>query len=360
MLNILDVLSHSDDGLTIGRNLSHAPGAQEQSLFHNPHHGGRRLHLLRRDLENHYRIGFKTYLAGKAYVRGKDAVSVLSSQLQRIVHACGETCQAGILSGDKVLYIAKVDSPQPVRLFSAIGRALPIHCTAIGKALVCEHEHDELSCVAAAMNSHLYTPRTHATFEDLWEDLQVVRQEGIAHDRGEMTDSIECIAAPVHVDGKIHFGIGISVPSCWSCDRKIRQAHPAPRETPPPISKRFSLKSKGDKKSTGLFCHLLPFGAPFLPFTPQRAAAPAEQLTPPCPIPPPQALRPPSRLAFFTPRLLHAPNRSTALRTVTISAMTISVAFSAALFAYFPITRGELVSHIWTKTVMGSCKDKST
>ena len=63
---------------------------------------------------------------------------------------------------------------------------------------------------------------------------------------------------------------------------------------------------------------------------------------------------------LHTPALLHAPNRSTALRTVTISAMTISVAFSAAPFAYFPITRGELVSHIRTKTVMGSCKDKST
>ena len=50
--------------------------------------------------------------------------------------------------------------------------------------------------------------------------------------------------------------------------------------------------------------------------------------------------------AAVTPGLLHAPNRSTALRTVTISAMTISVAFSTALFAYFPITRGELVSHI--------------
>ena len=41
-----------------------------------------------------------------------------------------------------------------------------------------------------------------------------MRQEGIAHDRGEMTDSIECIAAPVHVDGQIHYGIGISVLVC--------------------------------------------------------------------------------------------------------------------------------------------------
>ena len=68
----------------------------------------------------------------------------------------------------------------------------------------------------------------------------------------------------------------------------------------------------------------------------------------------------PGTAAAVTPGLLHAPNRSTALRTVTISAMNINVAFSAALFAYFPITRGELVSHIWTKTVIGSCKDKST
>lgn len=211
VLNILDVLSHSDDGLTMAE-ICRTLQAPKSSLFPIIHTMAEEGYICFDETSNHYRIGFKTYLAGKAYVRGKDAISVLSSQLQRIVHACGETCQAGILSGDKVLYIAKVDSPQPVRLFSDIGRALPIHCTAIGKALVCEHEHDELHALLGD-DFHLYTPRTHATFEDLWEDLQVVRQEGIAHDRGEMTDSIECIAAPVHVDGQIHYGIGISVPS---------------------------------------------------------------------------------------------------------------------------------------------------
>lgn len=131
VLNILDVLSHSDDGLTMAE-ICRTLQAPKSSLFPIIHTMAEEGYICFDETSNHYRIGFKTYLAGKAYVRGKDAVSVLSSQLQRIVHACGETCQAGILSGDKVLYIAKVDSPQPVRLFSAIGRALPIHCTAIG------------------------------------------------------------------------------------------------------------------------------------------------------------------------------------------------------------------------------------
>ena len=77
---------------------------------------------------------------------------------------------------------------------------------------MCEREHDELHALLGD-DFQPYTSRTYRTFEGLWEELQIVREEGIAHDRGEMTDSIECIAAPIHVDGQIQYGIGISVPS---------------------------------------------------------------------------------------------------------------------------------------------------
>lgn len=211
VLRILEVLSRTDEGLTMAE-ICRTLQAPKSSLFPIIHTMAEEGYISYDETTNHYRIGFKTYLAGKAYVRGQDAVSVLAAQLQRIVYASGETCQAGILSGDKVLYIAKVDSPQPVRLFSDIGRALPIYCTAIGKALVCEREHGELHALLGD-DFQPYTSRTYRTFEGLWEELQIVREEGIAHDRGEMTDSIECIAAPIHVDGKIQYGIGISVPS---------------------------------------------------------------------------------------------------------------------------------------------------
>ena len=58
-----------------------------------------------------------------------------------------------------------------------------------------------------------HTPRTLTTLDDLYDELEQVRREGIAHDYGEITAAIECLAAPVRIDGKVRYGLGISVPS---------------------------------------------------------------------------------------------------------------------------------------------------
>lgn len=211
VLSVLETLSNADRGLTMAE-ICRELSAPKSSLFPIIHTMAEEGYISFDEETTRYRIGFKTYLAGKAYVRGQDTLSILTKQLQRIVNACGETAQVGILSGDQVLYIAKVDSPQPIRLISDIGRALPVYCTAIGKALVSQMERDELHELMGD-DYHAYTTRTLRTFDAFWSEMQTVRAEGIAYDRGEMTDAIECMAVPIRAEGSVRYGMGISVPS---------------------------------------------------------------------------------------------------------------------------------------------------
>lgn len=64
--------------------------------------------------------------------------------MKAIVNQCAEICQFGILEHSDVLYLAKVDSPEPIRLSSSIGKRLPAYCTSLGKALLCEFSKEEL------------------------------------------------------------------------------------------------------------------------------------------------------------------------------------------------------------------------
>ena len=73
------------------------------------------------------------------------------------------------------------------------------------------HLHGALTVIGDTYEPH--TPRTHTTIDELWADILTVRSEGIAHDYGEITDSVECLAAPVHINGTVAYGLGISVPS---------------------------------------------------------------------------------------------------------------------------------------------------
>lgn len=211
VLAILELLASTDEGMTMAE-ICRELNAPKSSLFPILHTMAKEDFLFCSEASGRYRIGLKAYLVGKAYDRDRDAMGILNRQLQAIVDKCGETAQLGILNNGSVLYIAKVDSPQKIRLVSDIGRALPVHCTAIGKALISEMDKTQiLEMIGDTYEPH--TPRTHTTIDELWADILTVRSEGIAHDYGEITDSVECLAAPVHINGTVAYGLGISVPS---------------------------------------------------------------------------------------------------------------------------------------------------
>ena len=59
--------------------------------------------------------------------------------MRLIVGVCSETCHFGILVGGDVLYLLKIDSPEPIRMYSSGGRRLPAYATGIGKALLSDY-----------------------------------------------------------------------------------------------------------------------------------------------------------------------------------------------------------------------------
>ena len=53
-----------------------------------------------------------------------------------IVERINETMQLAVLDWPDVVFVAHVDSKRPVRLATEVGRRLPAHATAVGKALL--------------------------------------------------------------------------------------------------------------------------------------------------------------------------------------------------------------------------------
>ena len=94
--------------------------------------------------EAKYSIGRKAFEVGSAYVKNDIFYSQAISIMQSIVDTCSETCHMGELQGMNVQYLMKVESPEPISMMSAVGKQLPANCTALGKALLCEHTLDEI------------------------------------------------------------------------------------------------------------------------------------------------------------------------------------------------------------------------
>lgn len=156
-----------------------------------------------------YRLGPSTAAYGGRYLEGLDIRTAARGALEPLAAATGETAHLVLLDGIEVVYVDKVESPSPVRMYSRIGSRRPLYCTAVGKALLERHEADLLPAVLAAGLTPL-TPTTLVTEAALREDLARVRRRGYALDDGENEPGIRCVAAAV-TDSAGHAFAALSV-----------------------------------------------------------------------------------------------------------------------------------------------------
>ncbi len=95
--------------------------------------------------------------------------------------ALGETIPMGRLDGRDVAYLATRESHEYLRTISRVGRRLPAHVGALGKALLAERPDTDLP----DSPYEALTPNTHTTRAPLAADLAEVRSRGYSVDREE-------------------------------------------------------------------------------------------------------------------------------------------------------------------------------
>ncbi len=144
-----------------------------------------------------YRLGTKFIVLSKHILNNLDWPSQARPILNDLAEQTQETVHLGLLDGGEVLYVDKVESPQSVRMVSTIGMRNPLHCTAMGKAMLAQMEPERRERLLAAQPLAARTAQTITELGLLEEHLQQVCSEGVAIDDEENESGIRCIAAPI-------------------------------------------------------------------------------------------------------------------------------------------------------------------
>jgi DNA-binding IclR family transcriptional regulator len=168
--------------------------------------------LVRMDPSNRYHLGSHCLYLGTRFLDDVDLRSEAEPHLQALVDDTGETAHLGVADGVDVVYLAKVDSPHAVRMFSRIGGRMPMYCTAMGKAMLA---FSDAAAVQRVIDGGLAprTPNTITTPARLTEELARTRERGWSIDDIENEDGIRCVAAPILVDDQRPVGaISVSAP----------------------------------------------------------------------------------------------------------------------------------------------------
>ncbi|HUA43360.1 MAG TPA: IclR family transcriptional regulator [Streptosporangiaceae bacterium] len=123
-----------------------------------------------------------------------------------------ETVQLAVLSATDVMFIARIDSTKVVRLVTQIGRRLPAHATAVGKAILAFSEPADVDRIIAAGLPRL-TASTITDSAAFRAELDRARQNGYATESEESSPNLSCLSAPVFgPDGAVRAGMTVCVP----------------------------------------------------------------------------------------------------------------------------------------------------
>jgi len=211
VLSILKSLAGEINGFSLTE-LSQILNAPKSSLFPILHTLLEEKFISFNKVTSKYTMGLNTYLLGSSYVHTHEILELILKEMNLIVDQCSEICQLGILENNETLYIAKVDSPEAIRLVSDVNKKLPAHSTSLGKALLCEKSLDELTALFPDGLKKL-TEHTITNLDDLYSELLETRKTSLAYDIEETNLNISCIAVPLRKFGKIVAAISVSTPN---------------------------------------------------------------------------------------------------------------------------------------------------
>ena len=195
-LALLELLAHRPVGLTLSE-LTAALDLSPASV-HRITGTLEELGYLRRDEKSRrYTLTRKLLRLAQPRNDSRSLAECCAEAMRTILTETGETTQLCCLADDRCVIIDQLASVHPFKYIVDLGSAAPLHCTAPGKAILAFLPATEQDALLRRLKLEKHTDRTLTSRKDFIAELERIRSQGYALDRGEHFDGIHCIAAPL-------------------------------------------------------------------------------------------------------------------------------------------------------------------
>jgi DNA-binding IclR family transcriptional regulator len=169
-------------------------------------------------------------------------------ELERLVSTFNETVCLSYLYKDRIHVLDCLETFHEIRMTNKIGRVLPPHCSAMGKAITAFQERELTDRIIEVYG---LSPRTEYTITDrnrLFHEFEEIRKTGIACDREESTLGGICFAAALRPEGKpVVAAMSISTPTARMTSQLEQDIRAALLET---AAKLSTLQSSHESSQT--------------------------------------------------------------------------------------------------------------
>lgn len=169
--------------------------------------------LLIRENGRHYRVGARLRRMAESLLLNDSHHGARHAVLRDLVEELGESCNLTALSGNEILYLDRVETPEPLRFTLYPGSRVPAHCSASGKMIMSQLAPAQRRRLLEASPLKRYTPNTVTDVDQIEEELKKVRRDGYAIDAEEFLPGLVCAAVLIpSATGPSNLGIAVQAP----------------------------------------------------------------------------------------------------------------------------------------------------
>ncbi|KAF6511418.1 MULTISPECIES: IclR family transcriptional regulator [Geobacillus] len=197
---------------------------------------------------DHYELGLALLTFGSLVAERLDIRRVALPVMERLKEATNEAVNLVIRDGDEALYIEKVETSEPVRVYTKVGRRAPLYAGACPRALLVFMDEKEQARYLERTKLVKIAKNTVTDKQALRRQLEEDRKRGYTVSYSELENYSAAVAVPIfNHEGAAIAGLSVAGPEQRFLPDDVARIVPLLRQAAMEISRELGFQGKGWK-----------------------------------------------------------------------------------------------------------------
>ena len=177
--------------------------------------------------DNRYRISLG-FLEFGGWARQREPLyQTARDEVTKLAEKTGELANLLTEEHGKGIYLYRSEGTQAVQTDSYTGQRVYLHNTALGKAILSQYPKEHVNRIIDRHGLPATTENTITDRDELFDELDRVREEGIAFDDEARLEGLRCVAVPItNNSDEVEGGLSVSGPKSRFTDDYFRSELP--------------------------------------------------------------------------------------------------------------------------------------
>jgi len=143
-----------------------------------------------------YKLGYR-FLEMGGYVRSRDVSELIKTKVTQLGEETGERSQYVVEEYGYGIFAYIHTGESSVETGVELGKRTPLHLTSAGKAILAHLPEDQIEHIVESRPLRRRTSNSITDEATLYDELEMIREQGYAIDEGEFLEGLSCVGVPV-------------------------------------------------------------------------------------------------------------------------------------------------------------------